>query len=275
MQTQKSASLRKHRISRECGTSCVDCDRNHRNMILDNKIALITGARRGIGRAIALKLAENGADCIVLARTPPEDLAQEIRAMGRRALALAVDVADNEAVESAFKTAIAEMGGLDILVNNAGITDDTLLMRMKLEQWQRVLDTNLSGAFYCTKAAMRPLLKSSAGRIINISSVVGQMGNAGQANYAASKAGMIGFTKSVAKELGSRGVTVNAIAPGFIETDMTAELSDDVKAALLPQIPLGKLGAAEDIAHAAVYLASDAARYVTGQVLNVDGGMVM
>ena len=244
-------------------------------MILDHKIALITGARRGIGRAIALKLAQNGADCIVLARTEPEDLAQEIRALGRRALALGVDVADNEAVESAFKTAIAEMGGLDILVNNAGITDDTLLMRMKLEQWQRVLDTNLSGAFYCTKAAMRPLLKSSAGRIINISSVVGQMGNAGQANYAASKAGLIGFTKSIAKELGSRGVTVNAIAPGFIETDMTAELSDDVKAALLPQIPLGKLGAAEDIAHAAVYLASDAARYVTGQVLNVDGGMVM
>jgi len=150
-----------------------------------------------------------------------------------------------------------------------------LLMRMKLEQWQRVLDTNLSGAFYCTKAAMRPLLKSSGGRIINISSVVGQMGNAGQANYAASKAGLIGFTKSVAKELGSRGVTVNAIAPGFIETDMTDELSDEIKAALLPQIPLGKLGAAEDVAHAALFLASDAARYVTGQVLNVDGGMVM
>ncbi len=244
-------------------------------MILDHKIALLTGARRGIGRAIALKLAENGADCIVLARTSPEELAQEIRGFGRRALALAVDVADNEAVEAAFKSAIAEMGGLDILVNNAGITDDTLLMRMKLEQWQRVLDTNLSGAFYCTKAAMRPLLKSAGGRIINISSVVGQMGNAGQANYAASKAGLIGFTKSIAKELGSRGVTVNAIAPGFISTDMTAELSDDVKAALLPQIPLGKLGEADDIAHAAVYLASDAARYVTGQVLNVDGGMVM
>ena len=244
-------------------------------MILDHKIALITGARRGIGRAIALKLAENGADCIVLARTSPEELAQEIRGFGRRALALAVDVADNEAVEAAFKSAIAEMGGLDILVNNAGITDDTLLMRMKLEQWQRVLDTNLSGAFYCTKAAMRPLLKSAGGRIINISSVVGQMGNAGQANYAASKAGLIGFTKSIAKELGSRGVTVNAIAPGFISTDMTAELSDDVKAALLPQIPLGKLGEADDIAHAALYLASDAARYVTGQVLNVDGGMVM
>lgn len=244
-------------------------------MILASKTALITGARRGIGRAIALKLAENGADCILLARTAPEELAQEIRDLGRRAIALAVDVSDNEAVEAALKSAIAEMGGLDILVNNAGITDDTLLMRMKLEQWQRVLDTNLSGAFYCTKAAMRPLLKSEAGRVINISSVVGQMGNAGQANYAASKAGLIGFTKSVAKELGSRGVTVNAIAPGFIETDMTDELSDEIKAALLPQIPLGKLGAAEDVAHAALYLASDAARYVTGQVLNVDGGMVM
>ena len=195
--------------------------------------------------------------------------------MGRRALALSVDVADGEAVESAFKRVVTEFGGIDILVNNAGITDDTLLIRMKLEQWHRVLETNLTGAFLCTKAATRPLLKSSGGRIINISSVVGQIGNAGQANYAASKAGLIGFTKSVAKELGSRGVTVNAIAPGFITTDMTSELGDDVKASLIGQIPLGALGEADDVADAALFLASASARYITGQVLNVDGGMVM
>ena len=243
--------------------------------MLENKIALITGARRGIGRAIALTLARNGADCIVLARSEPTELATEIRALGRRALTLAVDVADAEAVETSFKNAVKEMGGLHILVNNAGINDDGLLIRMKLEQWQRVMDVNLSGAFYCTKAAARPMLKGDYGRIINITSVIGQMGNAGQSNYAASKAGLIGFTKSVAKELGSRAITCNAIAPGFISTDMTAELGEEATTQLLKQIPLGTLGDAQDVADLALFLASASARYITGQTFNVDGGLVM
>jgi 3-oxoacyl-[acyl-carrier protein] reductase len=244
-------------------------------MILENKVAVITGARRGIGRAIALKLAQNGADCVLWARSAPEELAEEIRALGRKAHAAAVDVADSAAVEAAMKEAVGQFERVDILVNNAGITDDGLLLRMKLEQWQRVIDVNLSGTFHCTKAVARPMLKAGGGRIINITSVVGQMGNAGQANYAASKAGIIGFTKSIAKELGSRGITVNAIAPGFITTDMTSELSEEAKASLIQSIPLGALGEADDIAEAALYLASSGARYVTGQVLNVDGGMVM
>lgn len=244
-------------------------------MQLENKVALITGARRGIGRAIALEYARNGADCILWARSAPDELADEIRALGRKVLAAAVDVSDTEAVDAAAKEAIKEFGKVDILVNNAGVTDDALLIRMKLEQWRRVLDVNLTGAFNCCKAVARQMLKAEGGRIINISSVVGQMGNAGQANYAASKAGLIGFTKSLAKELGSRGITVNAIAPGFIETDMTSELNDESKSALMGQIPLGCLGQAEDIAHCAVYLASENARYITGQVINVDGGMVM
>ena len=244
-------------------------------MQLEGKIALVTGARRGIGRAIALKFAQNGADLVLIARTAPEDLAEEIRALGRRALALAVDVSDAEAVESAVKSAVKELGSVDILVNNAGITDDGLLIRMKLEQWKNVIDVNLSGAFYCSKAVVRPMLKGSGGRIINISSVVGQMGNAGQANYAASKAGLFGLTKSLAKELGSRAITVNAIAPGFIATDMTAELGEEAKSQLLAQIPLGSLGEAQDIAEMALFLASPGARYITGQTFNVDGGLVM
>jgi 3-oxoacyl-[acyl-carrier protein] reductase len=244
-------------------------------MELENKVAFITGARRGIGRAIALELAEAGADCVLIARTAPEELAQEIIAKGRRALALAVDVADAAACENAVKQTVKELGGFDILINNAGIADDGLLMRMKEEQWQRVLDVNLNGAFYCAKAALRPMLKSGSGRIINISSVVGQMGNAGQANYAASKAGLIGFTKSLAKEVGSRGITANAIAPGFISTDMTHVMSEEAKTALLTQIPMGALGEPEDVAKLALFLASPAARYITGQVMNVDGGLVM
>ena len=244
-------------------------------MELEGKIAFITGARRGIGRAIALKFAQQGADCILVARSAPDELADEIRALGRRALPLALDVSDAEAVDTAFKAAIKEMGGLDILVNNAGVTQDNLLIRMKLEQWRQVIDVNLSGAFYCIKAATRPMLKNEGGRIINISSVIGQMGNAGQANYAASKAGLLGLTKSVAKELGSRGITVNAIAPGFIVTDMTAELPDEAKDALMGQIPLGKLGEANDVAELALFLASEKARYITGQTFNVDGGLVM
>jgi len=244
-------------------------------MELENKVAFITGARRGIGRAIALELATAGADCVLIARTAPEDLAQEISAKGRRALALALDVADAAACENAVKQTVKELGGIDILINNAGINDDGLLLRMKEEQWQRVLDVNLNGAFYCAKAALRPMLKSGSGRIINISSVIGQMGNAGQANYAASKAGLIGFTKSLAKEVGSRGITANAIAPGFITTDMTHVMSEEGKTTLLAQIPMGTLGEPEDVAKLALFLASPAARYITGQVMNVDGGLVM
>lgn len=244
-------------------------------MKLEGKVAFITGARRGIGKAIALKLAQNGADCVLVARTAPEELAQEIETLGRRALPLAVDVSDADAVEAAVKQVVKELGGVDILINNAGINDDGLLIRMKLEQWRRVLDVNLSGAFYCAKAVTRPMLKRGGGRIINITSVIGQMGNAGQANYAASKAGLIGFTKSVAKELGSRGITVNAIAPGFITTDMTAELDEAAREALLSEIPLGELGEPDDVAELALFLAGPGARYITGQVLNVDGGLVM
>ena len=244
-------------------------------MLLEGKIALITGARRGIGRAIAWKFAQHGADCVLVARMAPDGLADEIRALGRRALSLSLDVSNAEGVENGFKDAVKEMGGLDILVNNAGVTHDNLLIRMKLEQWREVLDVNLSGAFYCTKAAARPMLQAKGGRIINISSVIGQMGNAGQANYAASKAGLFGLTKSVAKELGSRGITVNAIAPGFIVTDMTKEMNDEAKAALLGQIPLGTLGEADDVAELALFLASLKARYITGQTFNVDGGLVM
>jgi 3-oxoacyl-[acyl-carrier protein] reductase len=244
-------------------------------MQLQGKVAFVTGARRGIGRAIALRCAQEGADLVLVARTAPDDLAQEIEQMGRRALALAVDVSDADAVEKGVKQAAGEMGKIDILVNNAGIAQDGLLIRMKTEQWRAVLETNLSGAFYCTKAVSRGMLKSEWGRIINISSVIGQMGNAGQANYAASKAGLIGFTKSVAKELGSRGITCNAIAPGFIATDMTNEMGEEARGALLSNIPLASFGEPEDVAHAAIYLASEGARYVTGQVLNVDGGLVM
>ncbi|MDF2440762.1 MAG: 3-oxoacyl-[acyl-carrier protein] reductase [Abditibacteriota bacterium] len=244
-------------------------------MQLSNNVAFITGARRGIGRAIALKYAQQGADCVLLARSAPTELAAEIEALGRKALALAVDVSDADAVDASVKQAIAQFGRIDVLVNNAGIAQDGLLLRMKLEQWQNVIDVNLSGAFYCTKAVSRHMLKAERGRIINISSVIGQMGNAGQANYAASKAGMIGLTKSVAKELGSRGITCNAIAPGFITTDMTSDMSEEARKQLLKNIPLGALGEPEDVAEVALFLASPGARYITGQVLNVDGGMIM
>jgi 3-oxoacyl-[acyl-carrier protein] reductase len=244
---------------------------------LTNQIAVVTGAGRGIGRAIALKFANEGADVVVISRTQEnsEKVAAEIRALGRKAWAHAVDVADAPAVNAAAEKILAETGKVDILVNNAGVTRDGLLMRMSDADWDTVLNTNLKGAFLVTKAFSRAMIKARTGRIINISSVIGLIGNAGQCNYAASKAGLIGFTQSAAKELAGRGITVNAIAPGFIETDMTAELKEEMKAALLKQIPLGCLGQAEDIAGAALYLASPAARYVTGQVLTVDGGMVM
>jgi len=246
-------------------------------MTLENQTAVVTGAGRGIGRAIALKLAEAGANVVCLSRTEAnsQKVADEITALGRQSWAVALDVGDTAAVEAAVAKILEDTGGVNILVNNAGVTRDGLLMRMSEEDWDTVLDTNLKGAFVLTKVLTRNFMKLRGGRIINVASVVGLMGNAGQANYAASKAGLIGFTKSVAKELASRGVTANVIAPGFIDTDMTGDLSDEVKEAAKSHIPLGEFGIPEDIAAAAVYLASPDARYVTGQVLTVDGGMVM
>lgn len=244
---------------------------------LANQIAVVTGAGRGIGRAIALKFASEGADVAVVSRTAAnaEKVAEEIRALGRRAWPLAVDVADAAAVAGMAEQILAAAGRVDILVNNAGITRDGLLMRMSDSDWDAVLDTNLKGAFLVTKAFTRTLIKQRSGRILNLASVIGLIGNAGQCNYAASKAGLIGFTQSIARELASRGITANAIAPGFIETDMTAELNEAARAELLKRIPLGSFGQAEDIAAAALFLASPVARYVTGQVLTVDGGLVM
>jgi 3-oxoacyl-[acyl-carrier protein] reductase len=244
---------------------------------LENQIAVVTGAGRGIGRAIALKFAGEGADVVCVSRTAEnsEKAAGEVRALGRKAWAHAVDVSDAAAVSAAAEKILAECGKVDILVNNAGVTRDGLLMRMSDADWDAVLDTNLKGAFLFTKAFTRAFLKQRAGRIINVASIIGLVGNAGQANYAASKAGLIGFTQSIAKELGSRNITVNALAPGFIETDMTAALGADKKTELLKSIPLNSLGQPEDIANAALFLASPGARYVTGQVLTVDGGMVM
>ncbi len=244
---------------------------------LEGKIAVVTGAGRGIGKAIALKFAAAGADVVCVSRTAAnsEAVANEVKALGRQAWALAVDVSDANAVNDAAKQILSDAGKVDILVNNAGVTRDGLLMRMSEEDWDTVLTTNLKGAFNFVKALTRPFLKQKSGRILNVASVIGLTGNAGQSNYAASKAGLIGFTKSVAKELASRGVTVNAIAPGFIETDMTAALSDDQKAGILEHIPLGSLGQGEDIANAALFLAGETGRYITGQVLTVDGGMVM
>jgi len=244
---------------------------------LANQIAVVTGAGRGIGRAIALKFAQEGADIVVVSRTQEnsDKVAAEIRGLGRKAWAFAVDVSDAAAVSVAGEKILADCGRVDILVNNAGVTRDALLMRMSDADWDTVLNTNLKGAFLVTKAFARAFIKQRSGRIINISSVIGLIGNAGQCNYAASKSGLIGFTQSTARELASRGVTVNAIAPGFIETDMTAELNEQLRAEILKKIPLGCLGQGEDIAAAALYLASPSARYVTGQVLTVDGGMVM
>jgi len=244
---------------------------------LASQIAVVTGAGRGIGRAIALKFANEGADVVVISRTPENSrkVAAEIRTLGRKAWAHAVDVADAAAVSAAAEKILAECGKADILVNNAGVTRDGLLMRMSDADWDTVLNTNLKGAFLVTKAFSRAMIKARTGRIINISSVIGLIGNAGQSNYAASKAGLIGFTQSCAREFAGRGITVNAIAPGFIETDMTAELNETLRAEILKKIPLGCLGQADDIAAAVLYLAGASGRYVTGQVLTVDGGMVM
>ncbi|MGA9779687.1 MAG: 3-oxoacyl-[acyl-carrier-protein] reductase [Limisphaerales bacterium] len=244
---------------------------------LENRIAVVTGAGRGIGRAIALKFAAEGAEvaCVSRTRENSEKVAAETRALGRKAWAHAVDVTDAAAVNAAAEKILAECGRVDILVNNAGVTRDNLLMRMSDAEWDAVLNTNLKGAFLFTRAFSRALIKQRSGRIINVASVIGLIGNAGQSNYAASKAGLIGFTKSVARELASRGITVNVLAPGFIETDMTAVLKEELRAGVLKQIPLGSFGQPDDVASAAVFLASPAARYITGQVLAVDGGMVM
>ena len=244
---------------------------------LAGKTALVTGGSRGIGRAIALRLAAEGADVALCARQveAAQAVAGELQALGVRALARPADVAQSAQAGALIEAVLAEWGRLDILVNNAGITRDNLLLRMSEEEWDAVLDTNLKGAFNCCKAAARSMVRARSGRIINISSVVGLMGNAGQANYAASKAGLIGFTKSLAKELASRSIRVNVVAPGFIRTPMTDELTPEAKQGLLAQIPLGRFGEAQEIADVCSFLASDASKYITGQVLRVDGGMMM
>lgn len=244
---------------------------------LSNQVAVVTGAGRGIGRAIALKLAEAGADVVCISRTPEnaEKIAAEVRALGRKGWAFPVDVSDIKAVTEVCDKIIEETKRVDILVNNAGITRDGLLMRMSDEDWDAVINTNLRSAFAFARSFSRNLLKQRSGRIINISSVAALLGNAGQCNYAASKAGLIGFTKSLAREVASRGITCNVVAPGFIETDMTGVLSAEIKAEVVKNIPLKGFGQPEDIAEAVLYLAGASGRYVTGQVLTVDGGMAM
>lgn len=247
-------------------------------MQLEGKVAFVTGGSRGIGKAIALTLAEAGADVAINYAgnvAAAEEVAAEIRKMGRRALILQGDVSKTEIAAEMMDAVVAEFGHCDILVNNAGITRDGLLMRMKEEDWDAVLNTNLKGVYNCTKAAIKYMMKQKSGKIVNISSVVGVMGNAGQANYAAAKAGCIGFTKSVAKEVASRGITVNAVAPGFIATDMTNVLPEKVVEEMAAGIPLKRAGQPVDVAKAVLFLVSDDAAYITGQTLHVDGGMVM
>ena len=247
-------------------------------MSLTGKTAIVTGGSRGIGKAVCLELARRGCNIVLsfAGNTAAADqTAAECRALGVQALAVQSNVADAGAVKALFDAALEKFGTIDILVNNAGITRDNLLMLLKEEDFDAVVDTNLKGTFLCMKAAVRPMMKQRRGRIISLSSVVGLHGNAGQVNYAASKAGVIGMTKSLAKELAGRNITVNAVAPGFIDTDMTAVLPDKAKEAILSSIPMARLGAAEDVASAVAFLASDEAGYITGQVLAVDGGMSM
>jgi len=245
---------------------------------LDGKTAVVTGASRGIGRAIALQLANEGANVVVNfsgSEQKAQQVVDEIQALGSTAIAVQANISDSDSVQQLMNAALEQFGSIDILVNNAGITRDNLLMRMKEDEWDDVMNTNLKGVFLCTKAVTRQMMKQRAGRIINISSIVGVMGNAGQANYVAAKAGVIGLTKTTARELASRNILVNAIAPGFITTEMTDTLPEDVKSSMLAQIPLAKLGQPEDIAKAVVFLASDDASYMTGQTLHIDGGMYM
>lgn len=246
--------------------------------MLKNKSVLVTGASRGIGRAIALYFAKNGARVAVNysgSEARANEVVEEIKANGGTAFAIKADISSSEDVTRMVKSVIGEFGSLDVLVNNAGITRDNLLMRMKEEDWDVVINTNLKGVFLTTKAVTRQMMKQRQGRIINIASIVGVSGNPGQANYVAAKAGVIGLTKTAAKELSSRGITVNAIAPGFIETDMTGKLEEGIKEDMLRNIPLARFGQPEDIAAAAAFLASDASSYITGQTIHVDGGMVM
>src|ERR1700739_2944023 len=246
-------------------------------MSLSGRVALVTGASQGIGRACALELATEGAALAVAARSQEKlnELVSEITTTGGKAAAFALDVTDEEQVKSAVKAAIAQFGKIDILVNNAGTTRNQLIMRRRRADWDAVLQTNLTSAYLCTQAVTSSMLKQRWGRIINIASVFGQMGQAGQANYAASKAGLIGLTMAIARELGSRNITCNAVAPGFIETAMTEALGDEFKQSAVKQIPLGRVGTVDDVANAVAFLASEEASYITGHVLNVNGGMLM
>jgi 3-oxoacyl-[acyl-carrier protein] reductase len=246
-------------------------------MSLSGRIAFVTGASQGIGHACAIKLAAKGASVAVAARNQEKlnELVREIETFGGKAAAFPLDVTDEEQIKSAIKSAIAQFEKIDILVNNAGVTRDQLIMRMKRGDWDAVLQTNLTSAYLCTQTVSSSMLKQRWGRIINIASIFGQMGQAGQANYSASKAGLIGLTMAVARELGSRNITCNAVAPGFIETAMTEVLGNDFKQAALKQIPLGRIGTVDDVANAVAFLASDEASYITGHVLNVNGGMLM
>lgn len=246
--------------------------------MLEGKAALVTGASRGIGRAIAIRLAEAGADVAVNysgSEQAAEEVVRHIESLGRRAFKVKADVASSAQVEEMVKQVLDQFGKLDILVNNAGITRDNLIMRMKEEEFDQVMNTNLKGVFNCIKAVTRPMMKQRSGKIINISSVVGVLGNPGQANYVAAKAGVIGLTKSAARELASRNIAVNAVAPGFIETDMTDKLTTEQREQMLQQIPAARLGKPEDIARVVRFLASDDAAYMTGQTIHVDGGMYM
>jgi 3-oxoacyl-[acyl-carrier protein] reductase len=246
-------------------------------MTFSGRVALVTGASQGIGHACALKLAQSGATLALAARSQEklQELVQQIEAPGGKAAAFPLDVGDEEQIKSAFKAVIAQFGKIDILVNNAGITRDQLVMRMKRADWDSVLNTNLTSAYLCTQQAISSMLKQRWGRIINITSIFGQMGQAGQANYAASKAGLIGLTMAIAREVGSRNITCNAVAPGFIETAMTSGLGEDFKQNAVKMIPLGRVGSPDDVASAVAFLASDEASYITGHVLNVNGGMLM
>lgn len=248
-------------------------------MTLIGRVAVVTGASQGIGRACALKLAHCGANVALVARNQQklEEVAREIESAGTpsRAFVIPADIENEDQIKSAFKSIVAQLGKVDILVNNAGITRDQLIMRMKRADWDAVLNTNLTSAYLCTQQAITSMLKQRWGRIINVTSVFGQMGQAGQANYASSKAGLIGLTMAVARELGSRSITCNAVAPGFIETAMTSSLSEELKQSALKMIPLGRIGTAEDVANCVAFLASEEAAYITGHVLNVNGGMLM
>jgi len=246
-------------------------------MILKDKVALITGAAQGIGKAIALKLADSGADAVIVDMNleKAQETAKEIEGRGRRAIALKANVANLQETEAMIDETVAKLGAIHILVNNAGITRDALILRMKEEDWDAVISVNLKGVFNCTKAAVKHMVKQRYGRIINIASIVGEMGNAGQANYSASKAGVIALAKTVAREFASRNITCNAIAPGFIETAMTQALSEKVREELAKQIPMARLGTPEDVAEGVLFLVSDSSNYITGQVLNINGGMYM